>query len=270
MNVRYNLTNSFVIRFLLKPYMDFKREKAYKAYQLSDDSKYIKTLKDRYKGQRCFIIGNGPSLRISDLERLSSEITFSANRIYKIFEKTNWRPSFYLAVDPNFIRSSWKELDDYNLKEMFLGTDLSFDMSQFKNKATRIFEYTKFKINKWNDLTANVSEDVSKYFSVGYTVTFTSIQMAIFMGFKEIYLLGVDFSYSSVRDINGKIHNDNTVKDYFFGEKFTETVQSYYSSLHAYKEAKDYCDKHDIRIVNLTRGGKLEVFERADFDQIVK
>ena len=223
MNIRYRLTNSFLIRALLKPYQDFKRKRAFKLYQESDDSAYLRTLKGRCEGKRCFIIGNGPSLKIEDLELLKSEQTFSANRIFMVFDKTDWRPTYYLAVDPNFIRTSWQELDRYNFGEMFLGTDMSFDMSVFKNKATRIFEYTKFKVNKWNDLTAHVNEDVSKYFSVGYTVTFSSIQLAIYMGFKEIYLLGVDFSYSVIRDAHGKVYKDNSVKDYFFGEKYSET-----------------------------------------------
>ena len=250
--------------------MDYKRKKTYVLYQKSNDSRYIKSLKDKYKGRRCFIIGNGPSLRIEDLERLPNEITFGANRIYKVFYKTQWRPTFYFAVDPNFIRSSWKELDQYCMPEMFLATDLNFDMSKFNSKATRIFEYTKFKVNKWNDLTSHISEDVSKYFSIGYTVTFTSIQMAIYMGFKEIYLLGVDFNYSVVRDKHGKIHRNNDVKDYFFGEKYTETVLSQTSSLYAYNQAKKYADEHDVKIFNATRGGKLDVFERIDFDKLIR
>lgn len=254
----------------MKPYMDYKREVAYNKYQLSKDCKYLKTLENIHHGKRCFIIGNGPSLKISDLERITNEYTFSANRIFKVFDKTDWRPTYYLAVDPNFIRTSWQELDKFDYGEMFLGTDMSFDMSVFKNKATRIFEYTKFKVNKWGDSSAHISEDISKYFSVGYTVTFTAIQLAIFMGFKEIYLIGVDFNYSSYRDEKGNIHNVDGVKDYFFGEKRAETVLPYYCNLQAYLFARKYADEHGIKIYNATRGGKLEVFERVDFDEIVK
>lgn len=265
----YWLKNNFVIRAVLKPYMDFRKQIAYKKYVSSKDSQFIRSLKDKYSGKRCFIIGNGPSLTISDLEKLSKEYTFAANFIFKSFDKTNWRPSFYLAVDPNFIQTSYKELNKYNLPEMFLATDVNFDMTIFNTNATRIFEYTKFKINKWNDMSAHISEDVSKYFSVGYTVTFTAIQFALYMGFKEIYLLGVDFSYSSIRDKSGKIHKDNDAKDYFFGEKYAETVLPYYTNLHAYQVAKKYADEHKVKIFNATRGGKLEVFDRVNFDDIL-
>ena len=42
-------------------------------------------LKDKYQGQRAFIIGNGPSLKITDLSKLKEEFTFGLNRIYLMF-----------------------------------------------------------------------------------------------------------------------------------------------------------------------------------------
>ena len=36
-----------------------------------------------------------------------------------------------------------------------------------------------------------------------------------------------------------------------------------------YKAAKQYADLHGIRICNATRGGKLEIFERVDFDLFI-
>ena len=45
-------------------------------------------LKDVYSGKRCFIIGNGPSLKISDLEMIMNEVTMSCNSTIDLFEKT--------------------------------------------------------------------------------------------------------------------------------------------------------------------------------------
>lgn len=113
-----------------------------------------------------------------------------------------------------------------------------------------------------------ISEDITKGVSRGHTVTFTSIQLAIYMGFKEIYLLGVDFSYSVVIDKNGKTFKNDNVQDYFNGKKYDTTMMNYNGMLHAYQTAKKYCDEHSIIIKNTTRGGKLEVFERVDFDSL--
>ncbi len=267
-SIKYRIKNNFIARAAIAPYMNFKRVKEMKEYALSDDSKSISLFKNKYFGKRCFIIGNGPSLRSSDLDRLKNEYTFAANRIYEIFDQTTWRPTFYFAVDNSFIETEATRLNSYKLSNLFLATDANFDLKQINN-AVRIFEYTKFKINKWNDSTAHISADVSKYFSVGYTVTFTEIQMAIYMGFKEIILLGVDFSYSVIRDKKGKIKKVDGVVDYFSGKKYESTVLPYYSNLYAYQVAKKYSETHTIRIINATRGGKLEVFERKDIDTVL-
>lgn len=271
MEFKFWLQENFLVRTLVKPWMDFKHKKGLRAYQKSSDSQYIKTFKNKYKGERCFILGNGPSLKIEDLDSLINEYTFAANRIYNVFGDTKWRPSFYLSVDPNVLRHSIEDMKKLELNDMFLSVDLNSDLSSFKSKATHIYEYTKFKINKWIDKSAHISEDVSQYFSVGYTVTFTAIQFAIYMGFKEIYLLGVDFSYSRVRDKNGKVHSVSGVKDYFYKDKYyADGILAYDSNLYAYQVAKEYADAHGIKIFNATRGGKLEVFERVDFDSIIK
>lgn len=51
----------------------FKREKK--------NTDNIKALKNKYLGQRCFIVCTGPSLKIEDLEKIRNhgDITFSCN-----------------------------------------------------------------------------------------------------------------------------------------------------------------------------------------------
>lgn len=271
MDLRFLIKETALVRMMMKPYVDYKRAKEYKLYQESKDSQYIKTFKNKYKGKRCFIIGNGPSLAIDDLNKLVNEYTFAANRIYNLLPKTVWRPTYYLSVDRDVMRNSWHELNKYELGELFLATEMSFEMSKFKGKATRIFLDNKFHINKYNDMSAYISEDVSKCFSDGYTVTFVAIQFAIFMGFKEIYLLGMDFNFSTMVDKNGKKVVNKDVKDHFYEKRYKATVPCFYdNNLYAYNVAKKYADEHGIKIYNATRGGKLEVFERVDFDEIIK
>ena len=78
------------------------------------------------------------------------------------------------------------------------------------------------------------------------------------MGFKEIYLLGADCSYSDGK----KNHFIDYMK--YNSDQFSDGSQMF----EAYKVAKKYADKNNIKIYNATRGGKLEIFERVDFDQL--
>ena len=266
------------IRTLFKAYADTKKKRIHERYLRSADSWYLKTLKGIHAGKRCFIIGNGPSLCASDLDKLREEYTFAANRIYEIFGQTDWRPTYYLMVDIDAIHEMYENLNKYDLGHMFIRLDVKDMQDEKKNldypieKMTRIIldndNFFKVYDNVWNERSSYICEDISDHFSNGYTVTFESIQLAIYMGFTEIYLLGIDFNYSVMRDAEGKLYKDESIQDYFNGERYDTTIFNYNSMLHAYKIAKEYCDNHNVIIKNATRGGKLEVFERVDIDEL--
>lgn len=97
----------------------------------------------------------------------------------------------------------------------------------------------------------------------GTTVTYACIQMAVYMGFQEIYLLGVDFNYS-----NDLYDEKNHFKGYQSDKKVRLNVVYPERMQAAYKSARHYAGEHGIKICNATRGGKLEVFERVDFDTL--
>ena len=261
--IRYRLKRNQILRAICKPFVDLKRKHIYKEYLHTENPNKILKYKGIHEGERCFIIGNGPSLTTTDLSKLKDEYTFAANRIYTLFDKTDWRPTFYVAIDNNVIVDDYDTICSYKMNPSFL------EYTNIRNKAIPdcvigICRFPGLVINRWNDKSMFISEDLSKCFSEGYSVTFAMIQLAIYMGFKEIYLLGIDFSYSVIRDAHGKIHKDKNVQDHFFNQKFRV------GSLYAYMTAKEYCDSHKIRICNATRGGKLEVFERVNFDELMK
>ena len=262
------------IRTLCLPYVDARRRKTHERYLRSPDSWYLKTLKGIHAGERCFIIGNGPSLRAEDLDKLKGEYTFAANRIFKIFDQTDWRPTYYLCVDDKVMSDIGDSLLDYDLGHMFL--EYRKEGSSIPtNKLTRIYN-KRLTMDVARNLGLNtalyISEDVSNHFCDCATITMYAIQLAIYMGFKEIYLLGVDHNYSRTLDASGKVHYNAEIKDYFDNKR-------YYASTHpaamqtleyAYTIAKEYGDTHGIKIYNATRGGKLEVFERVNFDELMK
>lgn len=230
---------------------------------LEKDKNYIRSLKNKYKGKRCFIIGNGPSLKVEDLECLKSDITFGTNRIYQIFSKTNWRPSYYLAQDYRLITESKNELDKLEIKNKLIAEPTYEKMCKIKNA-----KHIKINVEEFYPQMPKFSEDISKCIYEGYTVTYMCLQVAVYMGFKEIYLLGVDHKYSVVKDERGNIIKYSNTKDHFSeNDKIANLPQLYKSTL-AYEAANNYAKKHNIKIYNATRGGELEVFSRVDFDTL--
>lgn len=63
------------------------------------DLERLALLKNKYRGERIFIMGNGPSLNRTPLDRLKGEFTFGVNRIYLLFDRIDWKPTFYTTVD---------------------------------------------------------------------------------------------------------------------------------------------------------------------------
>lgn len=224
----------------------------------------IEHLKDLNKDKRCFIVGNGPSLTLEQLEKIKNEDCFGANRIYKMFKKTEWRPQYYVIQDKyDMTKGVYDTLD---VPYLFI-SDIYWKEHGMKN-PNAICYHTERSLKQTSNLP--FSEECSKFIQVASTVTFTMIQLACYMGYKEIYLIGMDHTYANVTNDKGVIIWKNNVKSHVFeDERPNEVVANISYMEDAYKAAKKYCEVHDIKIYNATIGGELEVFERIDFWKIV-
>lgn len=237
-------------------------------FPFSRNGKNIKTLKNLHLNKRCFIIGNGPSLIAEDLDKFKNEITFAFNRIYYIFDQTDWRPTYYCSEDDKTILESKDEINNLKIENKFFPVNFPWDYKiHFKNAKYFIFKFGDRNVEP------KFSEDIVKGIYWGNTVAYTAIQLAVYMGVKEIYLLGVDHNFSRMVNDKGEIVIDETAKDYFT-EKYNRDKEDLYIpnievSTRAFTAAKKYADRHNIKIFNATRGGKLEVFERVEFDKII-
>jgi hypothetical protein len=254
-------------RFIIQTNYKTKRFLKELIFPISKNGKFIKSLKNIHLGKRCFIIGNGPSLRADDLDNLKNEITFAFNRIYYIFDQTDWRPTYYCSEDNKTIFNSKEEINSLNIKNKFFPVNFPWDYKIHFRQA----KYYIFKFGNRNE-EPKFSENIVKGIYWGNTVAYTALQVAVYMGFKEIYLIGVDHNFSRMINEKGEIIVDEEAKDYF-SEKYNIDKKELYIpnieiSTKAFTAAKRYADNHNIKIYNATRGGKLEVFERIDFNQI--
>ncbi len=233
-------------------------------YRLKVGAKELIKYKNKHKGQRCFIVGNGPSLTVEDLEKIKGEVSFAANRIYNIYDKTDWRPTYYSIQDYVVICKSFNEIDKLIKTKKFVGIIPTMYHKKMKNIV-----FYKLIDEPFYPEPPNFSEDVSNGIYDGWTITYTNIQMAVYMGFSEIYLMGVDHSYSVVKDSDGNLIYNN-VKDHFNADDKSHDIPQTFKTTVSYISAKEYAKKNGIKIYNATRGGKLEVFERIDFDSLFR
>lgn len=233
--------------------------------------KQLGKLKNQYAGKRCFLIGNGPSLRAEDLTRLceNGEITFAFNRIYNIFDQTPWRPTFYVSQDEKMISGCSDIINNLNVEMKFIPVQLKWWHSVNINDA---FYFNMIHQEVDNPNAFSFSDDIAYGIYNSSTVMYTAAQIAAYMGFREIYLLGVDHQFQISQNNKGEIVVDNSVKDYFT-DKYNEDKDKLYipnteKSTLTYIAMKKHCDQRNIKVFNATRGGKLEVFPRVAFCEI--
>ena len=222
----------------------------------------LEKFKNIHAGKRCFIVATGPSLQMSDLELLkkNKEISFSMNRVYRAFDQTAWRPDFYVVEDFRCIQESGDEIIELPIKHKFISdTYPPFWDGDIPQNIHRIHSRPSLVENEL----PQYAEDVSYGIYTCATVVYNCFQLATYMGFKEIYLIGVDFNISG----NYKSANNHFIKNYYDSNSRTAIFYDK-EQLSTYKAAKKYADEHGIKIYNATRGGKLEIFERVDFDSL--
>ena len=251
----------------------------YDLVPVSDCLKEVLQLKNIHYGERCFVIGNGPSLLEKDINKIKKEHCFAVNMMYENFTRLDWKPSFYIVYDRAM--SMIFEKDDLlfkqtlkNVGQFIVEYKTGLYAKYYKKKPSNLIFYKDItqRINK--DGRYSFSDDMLQGLYRGQTVIYAALQMAVYMGFKKIYLLGVDMSYQRERKRNGKTyiysetrknHADFVREPDIFENDAFEMVDEMEAN---YKAAKEYADKHSIEIYNATRGGKLEVFTRVNFDEL--
>ena len=257
------------LRFFLYPVMKCRVFITKMKYILSGDNKKIKKYRKVHEGERCFIIGNGPSLLVEDLELLNDEITIGMNRIFNIFLRTSWRPRYYIAVDEEFIRSEIKNIKAIPGDVFIKNMDIVKRNLKGKNNVVPIFINSPTPIKNYNFKKKYISENLEDGFSLNYSVACYAIELAIYMGFKEIYLIGIDHCFPKEIKANGKT-KQRDMKEHFDGGSYKDGNVSYYidSVTSCFEMYEKYSKDKGIRIVNCTRGGKLEVYERKAINEV--
>jgi len=239
-------------------FLDFRLTR--KGFDLSKYPSKIKKYHNRYSGKRCFVIGNGPSLTANDLNKIKGEYSFASNGIYGVYNKTEWRPSFYFCQDVHFTKTNIDTIRNIVKSNKFL---CYLGKEYWDKTAIRFFVDNE---DNQNGRPPRFSEDFSNCTHGGRTVTYSMIQAAVYMGFKEIYLLGVDSNYTmNDKGIDKSSYSADLQVD---SSKFGGRPPDLEYTLLSYKKAHEYAKEHKINICNATRGGMLEAFPRVGFDDI--
>lgn len=236
-------------------------------------------LRNSHKGERCFIVGNGPSLKEMDFSLLNNETVFTVNFLMKnqqLFYSI--KPKYHVLVDPFFARMSKEELDDVLNKIKIVGARmiLSYEVSnEIAPLLSGIEYYSVYMRDNWNRM-GRKKIDMSKLMFSSQNVVQSAICMAIYMGFREIFLVGCEFTgiYESFEvNAGNKLVNKHAydIKDQDQYKKMLcmddncKMLGEYFRVFSDFKMIQQYALSHNVSIVNATIGGILDVFPRINY-----
>lgn len=261
-------------------YKEIGKEFDYKSY--TDRNKKFK---DLYQGKRCFVIGNGPSLTVEDLDKIKGEFSIACNSIINIYKMTKWRPAFYFCWDNDYCKFIMKKREDMkylcdNCENLF--TSLGAEAIKYRDdKEFDRLHYVKamHKYEAGEQGLPLFSADCSDAVYGAGVSAYPMIQLAAYTGVSEIYLLGMDNVYSNTlrnqKRVTHDVRNYNEIiekADEAYFEYLGEKPQFYIDEdlvEKGYLAVEKYCRANHIRIYNATRGGALEIFPRVDLDKLI-
>lgn len=212
---------------------------------------------DLHRGRRCVIMGNGPSLRSTDLSLLKGEYTFGLNKIFLLMPEMGWAPTFYCAVNPLVIEQSREEIIGSAMVK-FIGHE----------GRRHIPEREDVVFLKSDRRTPGFAATLDEPMWQGYTVTYCALQLAYIMGFETVVLVGIDHYYRCEGDPNKEVRADGVDVNHFHPEYFSGgqswNLPDLDMSEKAYAMAREAFEKDGRRVLNATPGTRLDVFEKVD------
>lgn len=218
----------------------------------------LAALKDVHRGQRCFIIGNGPSLKKTDLSRLRGEYTFGMNRIYLMFPELGFTTTYYLCVNDLVIEQCAADIHNLTIPKF-----LSW-------RARRLVQPTEDMMFLHTTYTGpRFATDVRGRLWEGATVTYVALQLAFHMGFEQVILIGVDHNYTTQGKPNTTVVSQGDDPNHFhtgyFGAGFRWQLPDLATNERAYALAREAYRQAGRQVFDATVGGKLTVFPKLEY-----
>jgi len=221
----------------------------------------LAALKDSHKGERCFVVGNGPSLKSMDLSKLQGEFTFGFNRIFLAAAELGFTPSCIVSINDLVIEQSVAELQALKMPKFFAWRARRW----LKMDTDTHFIYTSYTGPGFSrDITGRVWE--------GATVTNVALQLAYHMGFSKVILIGVDHNFANQGRPNTTIistgEDPNHFSGAYFGKGFRWQLPDLETSERGYSNARQAFEADSRQVVDATAGGKLTIFPKVDYNTL--
>ncbi len=267
---------SFLKKSLPEPFLNFVRDKLDLSKRINEipdayfhpwrkqSRENIVKFKNVHLNKRCFIIGNGPSIKNTDLSKLRNEITFGMNRIYLAYQDMGFSTTYFVSVNDLVIEQC---ADDIQSLDQPRFVSWRGGKKWLHPDNDLFFLYTTYT-------EPGFSKDIRNRIWESATVTYVALQIAFYMGFQEVILIGVDHNFETKGKANTTIVSQGDDPNHFhpeyFGKGFRWQLPDLEKSEIGYRMAKSTFEKSGRKILDATIGGKLTIFDKINYDDCFK
>ncbi len=233
-----------------------------------ESNKRLAELKNIHKGKRAFIMGNGPSLKQTDISRLKNEITFGMNRVYLAFPEWGFSTT-YLCITNDLVVEQF--VDDIAAQPIpkFIAwrSHRHFEKLPPSSFILPTFIYTSYTGPRF-------TPDVRWRVWEGATVTNLALQLAFHRGIEQAILIGVDHNFTDKGAANKTVTSQGDDPNHFMPNYFGKGVKWQLPDLDTseigYAFARDAYRKAGREVLDATVGGKLTIFPKVDYNSLFK
>ncbi len=217
--------------------------------------------RNRHRGERAFILGNGPSLARTDVSKLRGEVTFGLNRVYLAFPEWGFHTTYLVSVNDLVIQQCAQDFRRLPMWKFFTWR---------ARRWIPLDDRTVFLFT--THMGPTFATDARGRLWEGATVTYVALQLAYHMGFDEVILIGVDHNFATQGPPNQTVvsqgEDPNHFHPQYFGPGFRWQLPDLATSERAYRMAREAFERAGRRVLDATIGGKLQVFPKVDYDSL--
>ncbi len=244
-----------------------------------------KPYQNKHNNQRCFIIGNGPSINEQNLFLIKNELKIAVNSFYLHPQLAQIQPEYWIITDMLY----WKKPADLlepllnALINKRINTKLFLPLESFKILESRAqkgkVDYNYFKMNFYQlrEKNENINDvNFAKLIpKLEKNVILSAIMLALYFGCNEIYLLGCDHTWWSYKR---KQYEKEIIPHFYSPMKINKTLNNLYTyeefidNVNTYRKQceiiKEYAKQNGKIIYNATNGGCLDVFPKVKYETL--
>jgi hypothetical protein len=222
----------------------------------------------RHRGAQALLLCNGPSLRQVDFARVNRARfkVFGLNKIYLGFDMLGWQPDYLVAVNEKVLRQSLAVYSTLRMPKFVSNRlpldELPDDPLTFPMRTTGLPPGLP-----------RFSTDIVRGVREGWTVTHAALQVIYYMGFRQVFIVGMDHRFT--QHVPGQENAESIITgddvdhfhpQYFGGQKWD--FPDLHNSEISYQAARQAFEADGRRIVDCTPGGACPVFERGAVEAV--